>query len=131
MMKDDVKPLLIYPTVYLITQFFPLVNRLGVEREWVWVGWREKRGGVARYMSSSCLCTPGRVTLRINNWANPHNPVFALWILHVLTVPVGGALTPQTQPQSSQCCPCVPHPSPQTHHILANDTPTLQVCWLL
>ncbi len=37
MMKDDVKPLLIYPTVYLFTQFFPLVNRLGVEGEWA--GW--------------------------------------------------------------------------------------------
>ena len=51
MMKDDVKPLLLYPTVYLITQFFPLVNRLGVEGEWVgvegeWLGMEGEGVGV-------------------------------------------------------------------------------------
>ena len=68
---------------------------------------------MARCLSSSCLCPPDRVTLRISNWVDPSNPVFELWVLHVLTVPLGGALTPQTQPLSSQSCPCVPHSSPR------------------
>ena len=92
---------------------------------------------MARCLSSSCLCPPDRVTLRISNWVDPSNPVFELWVLHVLTVPLGGALTPQTQPLSSQSCPCVPHSSPRRTpsqlmtHPLSSPGVLVALCYLL
>ena len=252
MMKDDVKPLLLYPIIYLITQFFPLINRFGREGEGVvcvgggrrvvcvgggrrvvcvgggrrggvcrwrekgwcvsvegegvvcvgggrrggvcrwrekgWcvsvegegvvcVGggrrggvcrWREKgwcvsvegegvvcvgggrRGGVCRWTEKGwcvsvkgervvcvsggrrggvsvkgegvsewiCLSSPGSPLLRISNWVNPGNPVAALWVLHVLTVPLGGGLTAHALSRAV---------SP----VLLSGAPPLQVCsWL-
>ena len=78
------------------------------------VGWREKR--VARCLSSSCLCPLGRVTLRTSNWVHPGNPVFELWILHVLTVPLGGALTPQHNRCHHNAVPVCHTPRRDTPH---------------
>jgi hypothetical protein len=53
LMLEDVKPIILYPIVYVLTQTFPLINRIA-------------------------------------NWANPGNPIFGLFILHVLTSPLAG-----------------------------------------
>lgn len=54
LMKEDIKPLIGYPLVYLAISIFPLINR-------------------------------------IQNAVN-HQPIFALWVLHVLSSPLHGAV---------------------------------------